>query len=154
MKQSEESKQKSKDRAEYSAFRHQASALKEFADEKRKIPKLQKDNKAIVKVVITIDSVDNDEVKTLTGYITQQIGDNSVNAYELTFDRVAKKITAVKKTGDGEDPEAKEPKENTTVKKGAAAPDAKKAVHKKSKEDEEDDEEEEKTPPSKEKDED
>ena len=153
MKQSEESKQRSKDRAEYGAFRHQASTLKEFADEKRKIPKLQKDNKAIVKVVITIDSVDNDEVKALTGYITQQIGDNSVNVYELTFDRAAKKITAVKKTGDGEDPEAKEPQEKTTVKKGTAAPEAKKAVKKK-KDDDDDDDEDEKTPPSKEKDED
>jgi len=123
--QSEESKMRNKARAEYSAFKHQILALKEFADEKRKVQRLQKENNAMVKIVATIDSVDNDEVKTLTGYITEQIGDNSVNAYEVTFDRASKTIISVKKTGEAEEPEATEkaqPKKGTP----AAAPKAKK----------------------------
>ena len=151
LKQSEASKQRSKDRAEYGTFRHQILALKEFSDEKRKIPRLQKENKGIVTIVANIDSVDNDEVKTLTGYITEVVGDNSTNVYEITFDRAERKITSVKKTGEGEDPEAKEAGEKTTTQK-APAGEVKKPAHKKKGEDEDDDDEDEKTAPSKDKD--
>lgn len=156
-----ESRQRMKERADYGIFRRQAAALKEFAEERKKIPALQKENKETVKVFVTVDSVDNDDTaknKVIQGYIVQQIGENTANAYELTFDRAQRKITTVKRTGESADPEAepKEKKESTAAKKPATAPT--KATPKKKKDpdgDDEDEEEEkeEKTPSSKEKDE-
>ena len=150
---SAEAKQKSKDRAEYGAFRKEIAALKEFADEKKKIPKLQKENKEVVKVIVTIDSVETDDasIKTLTGYITQQIGDNSTNAFEIIFDRATKKITTVKRTGESADPEPVEAKTKTTAVKKVAP--AKKKKEGDEDEEEEDKEEKEEKPAGKEKDE-
>ena len=158
---SAEVRQKAKDRSDYSLFRRQISATKEFAEERKKIPALQKENKEPVKVVATIDSVDTDDttkMKTITGYITQNIGDNSANAYELTFDRTTRKITNIRKTGESAEPEAAAaiaPKAKTAA---PGKPDVKKATPKKKKdgddeeEEEEKEEKEEKTPASKEKD--
>ncbi len=152
-----EAKQRAKDRSDYSLFRRQISALKEFGEERKKIPALQKENKEIVKVVATIDSVDSDDTtknKFITGYITQLIGDNSTNAYELTFDRSLRKITNIKRTGESADPEPAEVKEKKVVDKKAPV---KVAPKKKSKDGDEDDDEEEekeeKAPAGKEKDE-
>jgi len=147
--QSEESKMRNRARAEYSAFKRQMLALKEFAEEKRKAPRLQKENNAVVKIVATIDSVDNDEVKTLTGYITEQIGDNSVNAYEVTFDRATKTIISVKKTGEAEEPEAAE---KAQPKK--ATPAATHKAKKKGDDDDDDGDEDEAKPSKKDKDDD
>lgn len=161
-----ESRQRMKERADYGIFRRQATALKEFAEERKKIPALQKENKETVKVFVTVDSVDSDDTaknKFIQGYIVQQIGENSANAYELTFDRAQRKITTVKRTGESADPEAAEPKEKkettTAAKKPGTTTTTPKATAKKKKdpdgddEDEEEEEKEEKTPPSKEKDE-
>lgn len=140
---SPEVRQRAKDRSDYSLFRREIGTLKEFADERKKIPALQKENKEVVKVTATIDSVDSDDTtknKFLTGYITQTIGDNATNAYELTFDRTTRKITHIKRTGESAEPEPAEVKE----KKVPPKTEVKKAAPKKKKSgDEEDDEEEE-----------
>ena len=152
-----ESRQKSKDRSDYSLFRRQITALKEFAEERKKIPALQKENKEVIKVYVTMDSTESDDTmknKFLQGFITQQIGDVSTNAYELTFDRTLRKITTVKRTGESTDPEPAEIKEKPAPKKGT---EVKKTAPKKKKTGDDDDEEEEeekeeKTPAGKEKD--
>ena len=138
---------------DYAIFRKQITALKEFSDEKKKVPRLQAENKMVpVKVVIAIDSVDEgDTSKTLTGYIVQNIGDNATLLYDITYDRALKKIVSLKRTQEAieADKAAKEEKEeNVTDKKPGAKP----AVHKKNKDDDDDDEPEEK-PSKKEKDE-
>jgi hypothetical protein len=126
---------------DYALFRRQMQGLKEFADEKKKIPNLQKNNKGPVKVTAAIDSNDNDNEaseKRLIGYIRQDVGDNSTNMYEILYDRVQKKIVSVKHTQEGIDAdreEMEERAEKATTKK----PTTKKAVVKKSK-DEEDEE--------------
>jgi hypothetical protein len=159
-----ESRQKMKERADYGIFRRQAAALKEFGEERKKIPALQKENKETVKVFVAVDSIDSDDTtknKFIQGYIVQQIGENTANAYELTFDRAQRKITTVKRTGESADPEAGEPKEKKTTTAAAKKPGttAAKPAPKKKKdpdgddEDEEEEEKEDKTPPSKEKDE-
>ncbi len=147
---SPEVRQKARDRADYGTFRRKINELKEFAEERKKIAKLQKENKEQVKVYATIDSVETDDttkMKILTGYITQQVGESVANVYELTYDRAAKRITNIKKTGEGVDPEAAEPKEKATKKKPEAG--TKQAAPKKKKdgddeEGEEDTEKEEK----------
>ena len=150
-----ESRQKSKDRSDYSLFRRQITASKEFTEERKKIPLLQKENKEIVKVYVTMDSTETDDTaknKFLQGFITQQIGENTANAYELTFDRTTRKITTIKRTGESTEPEPAEVKEKPAPKKGT---EVKKPAPKKKKDGDEDDEEEEEKEekPSKEKDE-
>ena len=135
-------------------FRRQLLALKEYADERKKIPALQKANKGVViKVSVAVDTADLTDdatTKTLNGYIKQDIGDVSNNTYEAIFDRSLKKITSLKKTGDGEEVEKADAPEKADPKKT----DAKKAtVHKKNKDDDDDDEEDDK-PAKKEKDDD
>jgi len=116
---SPEARAKMKAKQDYAAFRKEITALKEFADEKAKIKALQKENRVIVRVIPTIDSVEADDdaqAKTLTGYITQVVGDNTANAYEIQFDRATRKITAVKRTADAIEPE-EEAKVKPAVKK-------------------------------------
>jgi len=139
-----------KDKTDYALFHRQMLSLKEYSDERRKIPNLQKANKMTVKVSAvvdtTIDADDDAGNKTLIGYIRQDIGDNSSNVYEVTFDRAQKKITGVKYTGensDAEKDEKTEPAKTTT----------KTAVKKKNKDDDDDDEEDDK-PAKKDKDDD
>ena len=150
-----ESRQRSKDRSDYSLFRRQITASKEFTEERKKIPLLQKENKEIVKVYVTMDSTETDDTaknKFLQGFITQQIGENTANAYELTFDRTTRKITTIKRTGESTEPEPAEVKEKPAAKKGT---EVKKPAPKKKKDGDEDEEEEEEKEekPSKEKDE-
>jgi hypothetical protein len=138
-----EQRAKAKAKADYGVFRRNIVSLKEFNEERKKIPALQKENKMSVKVIATIDSVeaDDDKATTLTGYITQVIGDNTTNAYEITFDRTTRKITKVKRTEEAVDvqaaakPAAKKPAGATT-----------KPATKKKEGEEEEGEEEEKTP--------
>lgn len=154
-----ESRQKAKDRADYALFRRQATALKEFGEEKKKIAALQKENKEVVKVYFTVDSTEGDDStkKTITGYITQSVGESANNAYELIFDRTVRKITGIKKTGESMEPEAAEEKEKKAPVVKKADGSGKVPVAKKKKDGEEDDEEEDekedKTPASKDKDE-
>ncbi len=122
-----EHKQLSKQKVDYNLFRRQMLALKEYGDERKKIPALQKASKMTVKIVVYVDSLDgsDDNSKTLTGYIAENVGDNSTNIYEITYDRAQKKITAVKPTGETSDIEQDE---NADAKKPAAKkPGAKKA---------------------------
>ncbi len=152
---SAEVRQKARDRADFSTLRRKIGELKEFAEERKKIPALKKDNKEIVKVYATVDSSETDDsvrAKTLIGYITQQVGDNVANAYEVTFDRASKRITAVKKTGEAIEPETPEVKEKPATKKAETA----KPASKKKKDGDEDDDaegDEKEEKPSKEKDE-
>ncbi len=117
----QERKTITKEKVDYNLFHRQIIALKEYADERKKIPALQKASKMPVKIVSTIDSVDdvldNDKNKTLTGYITENVGDNSVNVYEITYDRSLKKIVSVKATGETSDVEQDESDKKTGVKK-------------------------------------
>jgi len=120
----QERKTITKEKVDYNLFHRQIIALKEYADERKKIPALQKASKMPVKIVSTIDSVDdvadNEKNKTLTGYITENVGDNSVNVYEITYDRSLKKIVSVKATGETSDAEQEESDKNTGVKKTSA----------------------------------
>lgn len=117
----QEKKTITKEKVDYNLFHRQIIALKEYADERKKIPALQKASKMPVKIVSTIDSVDdvldNEKNKTLTGYITENVGDNSVNVYEITYDRSLKKIVSVKATGETSDIEQDESDKKTGVKK-------------------------------------
>jgi hypothetical protein len=86
---------------DYATFRKKMLALKEYEAEKQKIPALRKSSKMNVKVVAVIDSTDNDMEspgKTLIGYIRQDVGENTTNMYEVTYDRAQKTITTVKHT--------------------------------------------------------
>lgn len=75
-------------------FKKQILGLKEYALERKKIPDLQKTSKMAVKVTAVIDSESTEnsaESKTLIGYIKQDVGDNTTNMYELTYDRAQKR---------------------------------------------------------------
>jgi len=146
--QQEEKKAANKDKVDYNLFRRQILTLKEYSDERKKIPALQKAAKGPVKIVAVVDSLSGDEdPKKLTGYIRRDAGENSINVYEITFDRSVKKITAVRATG-----EADEDKEEAADEKKAPAKHA--APKKKKGDDEDDDEEEEKPSRKKQKEED
>ena len=140
-----------KDKTDYALFHRQMLSLKEYGDERRKIPNLQKANKMPVKVTAvvdtTIDADDEAGSKTLIGYIRQDIGDNTSNVYEVTFDRAQKKIVGVKFTGE---PNELEKEEKAAPKKVAPS----KTIHKKNKDDDDDDDPEDEKPSKKEKDED
>lgn len=114
---------KAHEKAEYNVFRRQMLVTKEYTDERKKIPALQKAAKTPVRVTVYVDSLsDADDSKTLVGYIREDAGDNSVNVYEITYDRAQKKIVSVKPTGesiesDSEDAGEKKEKEKTVKKK-------------------------------------
>lgn len=149
----EENKAKAKDRSDYNLFHRQMLALKEFSEERRKIPALQKANKGIIiKIAAVVDTSDDEaRSKTLTGFIVQHIGDNSVNVYEVTYDRAVKKIITVKHTLESSEAD-KADKEDKAIETKHPA---KKTIHKKNKDDDEDaDDEDDKPAKGKDKDED
>ena len=142
----EEIRSRIKDKTDYTIFHRQMLSLKEYSEERRKIPSLQKANKTIVKVIAIVDSADDDsKIKNLTGYIVQNIGDNTTNVYEVTFDRGQKKIIAVKHTTEAVEADRSEKEEQTQE------PKTKKAIHKKAK-DEDDAEDDDKPAKTKDKD--
>jgi hypothetical protein len=126
-----------KDKNDYAIFHRQLLGLKEYLDERKKIPALTKANKSPVKVVAGVDTTDDgvDEAaaKILIGFIRQDIGDNSVTLYDVTFSRTTKKIVSVKRTA-----EAMEADNDAEATPGKKAP-VKTAVNKKNKEDDDDD---------------
>jgi len=137
---------------DYATFRRQILALKQYEAERQKIPALRKESKMPVKVVAVIDSNDNDvdgEGKTLTGYIRQDVGDNTTNMYELTYDRAQKKIVSIKRTQEALDAD----REQQDEQQDTQGP-AKKTLKKKSKDDDGDDEPAEKPVKGKHKDDD
>lgn len=99
----DERKAKNKDKVDNNLFRRQMLSLKEYADERKKIPELQKTNKGVVKVVAYVDTLDGDDGKnkSLIGYICEIVGDNATNVYEATYDRAQKKIINVRMTQEG-----------------------------------------------------
>lgn len=114
----EEKKAASKQKVEYNVFRRQILTLPEFGDERRKVAELQKGMKQQVKLVAYVDSTnDAEDAKTLAGYIRENVGDNTTDVYEVTYDRALKKITAVRPTGD----KLELDKDEKPVKKSAAA---------------------------------
>ena len=135
----------SKQKVDYNLFRRQMLTLKEYGDERKKIPALQKASKMTVKIVAYVDSLDDagDDAKTLMGYICENVGDNTTNIYEITYDRATKNITTIKPTGETPDIEQED---NADVKK--ASP--KKTTAKKPKGDDDDDDADE-NPPTKKK---
>ncbi len=154
VKASPEVRAKARARAEYSSFRRQINALKEFAEERKKLPLIEKERKEKITLAAVIDSVETDDTatKTLTGYIAQQTADASYNVYEITFERATKHITAVKKTGEGLEPEEEKKAKPTAKKPTTTAPakatttTAKKKTSGDEDEDSEAEEEEEKEP--------
>ena len=106
---------------DYVLFHRQLLGMKEYADERKKIPVLQKTTKSVVKVVAVVDSLDDEidaKTKTLLGYIRQDIGDVTTNMYEITFDRSEKKITSIIRTPEAieaDREEAFEKSEKTTT---------------------------------------
>src|SRR5580698_3135960 len=70
-----------RDKTDYNLFHRQMLSLKEYSDERRKIPNLQKANKMTVKVSAVVDTTVDAGDKTLIGYIRQDIGDNTSNVY-------------------------------------------------------------------------
>ncbi len=145
--QQQERKAANKDKVDYNLFRRAIMGTKEFSDERRKVAALQKSSKAHIKIVAVVDSLaDNDDPKKLTGYIREDIGDNSTNVYEVIFDRSIKKIISVTATGET----TGEEDENATQKK----PSKQSAKAKKKTDEDDDDEPEEKPIKKKQKDED
>ena len=140
-----EKKLVSKQKVDYNLFRRQMLTLKEYGEERKKIPALQKASKMTVKIVAYVDSLDDagDDAKTLIGYISENVGDNSTNIYEITYDRALKKITTIKPTGETSDIEQED---NADIKKTTP----KKATTKKPKGDDDDDDADE-NPPAKKK---
>lgn len=137
---SAEAQQRMKDKAEYSQIKRLILALPEFTAEKKKIPSILAANRGLaVKVLPTIDSVEGDTstTKTITGYITQIVGDNATNVYEVTYDRKEQKLTSVKRTGEQQEPELA-PKQNANKAKANTKP-------KQQKEEEEEEEDAEET---------
>ena len=107
--QQQERKAANQDKVDVNVFRRMILATKEYSDERRKIPALQKANKVKVRIEAIVDSLsDNEDAKKLTGYIRRDIGDNSVNVYEVIFDRSIKKIISVKPTGEGNEDDNEE----------------------------------------------
>ncbi len=138
----EEKKARVKDKVDYNVFRRQMLSLKEYLDERKKIPSIQKETKMHVKVVAYVDSTDGgDDSKTLTGFIRQDVGDNSTNVYEVTYDRALKKITLVKPTGEANEIEKQE---KAAPKKEPVKTVVKKKSKPKSDEDDDDDADDEK----------
>ena len=138
---SAEAQQRMKVKAEYSQIKRLILALPEFTAEKKKIPTILAANRGqTVKVIPTIDSVEGDTttIKTITGYITQLVGDNATNIYEVTYDRIEQKLTSVKRTGEQLEPEVA-PKKKAAKSKIGTKP-------KQQKEDDEEEEEAEEAP--------
>lgn len=119
---------------DFAIFKKQMLALKEFEAARQRIPVLRKMNKVAVKVTVAVDSTDDDgagDSKTLAGYIRQDVGDNTTNLYEITFDRAQKKIVRVVRTEEAIEADREmmeEQNEQTTEKKETkhTAPKAKK----------------------------
>ena len=139
---------------DYANFKKQILGLKQYEAERQKIPLLRKTSKMPVKVVAIIDSTDNDgESKTLVGYIRQEVGDNTTNMYEITYDRSQKAIVSVKHTQEGIDAD-KELQEDMPEKVTPVKREPKKIIKPKSKDDDDDDEPEDKPVKGKHKDDD
>lgn len=146
--QSADNRVRSADKSDIINFHRQILSLKEYNEERAKIPALQKANKVTVKVKAIVDTSDmasdtDDDGKPntkLTGYIRREIGQESIDVYQLSFDRIKKKITAVVPVTDSTD----------AALKSVIAPGTKKTAikktAKKSDDDEDDDDEDEKQP--------
>ena len=147
--QSSDTRMRVADKSDIINFHRQILGLKEYNDERSKIPALQKANKVTVKVKAIVDtadlSSDGDEDgkpnTKLTGYIRQEIGSESYDLYQLTFDRIKKKITAVVPVTDSA--EARKSIVQPAGKKPVAKKNAKKG------DDDDDDDDEEKPQPKK-----
>lgn len=111
-------------RNDFALFKKQILALPEYADERRKIPRLQKaNNGVVVKVTAVVDTEGLEDARTIAGYIKQDVGDNSMNVYELTYDRATKKIASVRRTPEAIDAD-KEDREERAEKAERARPGA------------------------------
>ncbi len=127
------------DKSDIINFHRQILSLKEYNDERAKIPALQKANKVTVKVKGVVDTTDattdgEDDGKPtnkLTGYIRQELGNETIDLYQLTYDRTKKKITAVVPVSD-----------STDNRRSIIATGTKKAMSKKNSKKSEDDEDE------------
>ncbi len=134
---------------DYVVFHRQILGLKQYQDERKKIPVLQKANKgAAIKVLAIVDSLDDEEdgkSKNLQGFIRLDVGDNSTNMYEVIFDRTTKKIISVNRTQEAIEADkeaASDKQENITTGK----PKEKAVIHKKNKDDDDDEESDEDAP--------
>jgi hypothetical protein len=136
----EEKNATNRNKVDYNVFRRQILALPEFAAQRAKLPEMRKTGTGIPKIYAVVDSSnDSEDGKFLTGFIQLSQGDNSANVYEVTFDRMKKKISMVKPTGEAIESEAQEKAEQ----KGRSKTTAKKSTKKKTDDDEDDDDEDE-----------
>ncbi len=141
-----EKKAANKDRVDYTVFRRQILTLPEFADERKKLAELRKKTSSVPKIYAVVDSAnENENATTLLGYITETLGDNTANIYEITFDRTAKKIVKVKPTGEKLEQEEAEEKPVRKA-KPTATPAPKKKKTSEEDEEEEDTEEQDEKP--------
>jgi len=94
-------------KADNATFGKQIKLLKEYKEELKKLPKLSKENGHPAKILVEIDSASAEDAAsgnmTINGYIKEDLGDMSITAYEIQFDRTTQKITAVKNDLDGVD---------------------------------------------------
>lgn len=97
----EEKRATNRNKVDYTVFRRQILTLPEYDAEKKKLAELRKQTGGVPKIYAVVDSLNEaDDSKVLTGYIVTTLGDNTANVYEISFDRVQKKIVKVKLTGE------------------------------------------------------
>lgn len=132
----EEKRATNRNKVDYTVFRRQILTLPEFDAEKKKLAELRKQTGGAPKIYAVVDSLNEaDDSKMLTGYIVTSLGDNTANVYEISFDRVQKKIVKVKPTGEKLEAESTEVIERRDK-------NAKQAPKKKKKDDEDEDDSE------------
>lgn len=149
----QEKKANNRNKVDYTVFRRQILTLPEFDAEKKKLSELRKQTGGVPKIYAVVDSLnDADDSKQLIGYIVATLGDNTANVYEITFDRVQRKIVKVKPTG--EQLEAERPDVVERRDKNAKPPSKKKKTDDEDEDAEDEDEPEEKQERRKQKDED
>lgn len=108
-----------KEKVDYNVFRRQILTLPEYSALRRKLPEYRQQGKPMPRIMAVVDSNAESDEKTLTGYIQLVTPDESMNMYEVTYDRVAKKIVQVKETGEKPEKDEDEAKSTTHKKKKA-----------------------------------
>ncbi len=89
------------EKVDYTVFRRQILTLPEYSQQRRELAEMKKTVKGVPKVSAVVDSLaEPEDGKTLIGYIVASLGDNSVNTYEVVYDRRTKKIVQVRPTGE------------------------------------------------------
>lgn len=138
-----ERKAANQDKVDINVFRRQILTLPQYAELRRKLPQMKKNGQPAPRILAFVDSsLDAEPNLLLTGFIQLVQPGNTINVYEVTYDRKQKKIVAVKPTGELTE-EAEDNETEAAPKKTAKS--AKKAAKE---QDEEEDEADEPTKPA------